>query len=300
MGFRRAAPTILHILSLSAVTAACLMAQDELPGVDLSGLNAAQKATVLKLAHDQGCSCGCSMKVAECREKDPSCTYSKGLASVMADAIKRGQSEADAVKAAASSQFAHPPGESNRLLEDAVAIATQGAPVLGSKDARVTLVEFSDFQCPYCVAAVPQLHALLKAYPTQVKLIFKQFPLDNHSQAAFAATAALAAHRQGRFWQMHDALFAHHNDLSKESVFAIAKNLGLDMTRFELDLKSVAVQQNLQSDIADGERAGVQGTPTLFIDGQRFNGPISLDVLKPVLDTELKQEHKEVKTAQAR
>jgi protein-disulfide isomerase len=300
MDFGRAVRTVFQIFSVSVLTAACLVAQNELPGVDLSGLNAAQKATVLKLTHEQGCSCGCSMKIAECREKDPSCTYSKGLASTIANAIKNGQSETDAVKAAANSQFAHPPGESNRLLEDAVTIATQGAPVLGPKDARVTLVEFSDFQCPYCVAAVPQLQALMKAYPTQIKLIFKQFPLDNHSQAAFAAGAALAAHRQGRFWQMHDALFAHHSDLSKEAVFGIAKNLGLDMARFELDLNSTSVQQNIQSDIADGERAGVQGTPTLFIDGQRFNGPISLDVLKPVLDSAIKQEHKEVKTAQAR
>jgi protein-disulfide isomerase len=137
----------------------------------------------------------------------------------------------------------------------------------------------------------------MKAFPTQVKLIFKQYPLENHSQAAFAAAAALAAHRQGKFWAMHDALFAHHNDLSKESVFAIARNIGLDMTRFETDLDSTPVQQMLQNDIADGDRVGVPGTPTLFVDGQRFNGPLTLDILKPVLENELKQGHGQLKTA---
>jgi protein-disulfide isomerase len=295
-------------LSLQGIAVGLLMvaslmaqapAQEDLPGIDLSGLSAAQKATALKLIRDQGCSCGCAMKIGECRVKDPACTYSKGLATVMIEAITKGGTEADAIQAAAKSQFSHPPGESNRILEDPVTIATQGAPVLGPKDAPITLIEFSDFQCPYCVAAVPQLQAVMKAFPTQVKLIFKQYPLENHSEAAFAAAAALAAHRQGKFWAMHDALFAHHEDLSKESVFAIARNLGLNMTRFETDLDSASVQQSLQNDIADGDRAGVPGTPTLFVDGQRFNGPLTLDTLKPVLENELKQGHGPLDTASA-
>jgi protein-disulfide isomerase len=301
MEFWKPGRLIFQGISASLLIAACLMAQtpahEDLPGIDLSGLSAPQKATALKLIRDQGCSCGCAMKLAECRVKDPACTYSKGLATVMIETIKKGGTEADAIQAAAKSQFSQPPGESNRILENPVTIATQGAPVLGPKDAPITLIEFSDFQCPYCVAAVPQLQAVMKAFPTQVKLIFKQYPLENHSQAAFAAAAALAAHRQGKFWAMHDALFAHHNDLSKESVFAIARNIGLDMTRFETDLDSMPVQQMLQNDIADGDRVGVPGTPTLFVDGQRFNGPLTLDILKPVLENELKQGHGQLKTA---
>jgi protein-disulfide isomerase len=262
--------------------------QDALPGVDFSGLTAVQKAAAVKLVREQGCSCGCSMKVAECRVKDTACTYSRGLAATMIAAIKKGGSEQDAIKAAASSQFAHPPQNSNKLLEDPVAIPVDGAPVLGPANARITLIEFSDFQCPYCVAATPQLQALVKAYPTQVKLIFKEFPLDIHSRAAFAATAALAAHRQGKFWPMHDALFANHDDLSEQNVTALAKSIGLDMQQFERDLHSTAVEQTVQQDIADGDRAGVQGTPTLFIDGQRFNGPLVVKILKPVLDQQLK------------
>ncbi len=294
MTVRSAGNRVWRTMTAAFLATAWLVAQDTSkqdapPGVDFSGLTVAQKAVASKLVREQGCSCGCGMKVAECRMKDPSCTYSRGLASTMIEAIKKGGSEQDAIKAASASQFAHPPQDSsNKVLEDPVKIPVQGAPVLGPANAPITLIEFSDFQCPYCVAATPQLQALVKAYPTQVKLIFKEYPLDIHSQAAFAAAAALAAHRQGKFWAMHDALFANHDDLSDQNVTALAKRIGLDMQQFERDLHSTAVEQTVQQDIADGDRAGVQGTPTLFIDGQRFNGPLVMQILKPLVGEQLK------------
>jgi protein-disulfide isomerase len=262
-------------------------AAESLPGVDLSGLTAAQKETVLKLLREQDCSCGCAMKLAECRIKDPNCYYSRGLASVIVGAIKSGKSEREAVAAAAASQFAHGPDQ--RILSDPIPVPTAGAPVLGPKDAPVTLVEFSDFQCPYCFLATPELRAVMKAYPTQVKLIFKQFPLDIHSQAALAAAAAVSAQRQGKFWEMHDALFASHRDLSRPTILGLASAIGLDVKRFEADLDSAEVRSTVARDMEDGNRIGVMSTPTLFIDGRHFNGPIKLSVLKPLLDEELKR-----------
>lgn len=283
---------IVRTLAIAFLATTWLVAQgtsqqDELPGVDFSGLTAAQKTTATQLLQKQGCSCGCDMKIAECRVKDPACTYSQGLAATMIGALKKGGSEQDAIAAASNSQFAHGPQNTGKLLEDAVSIPVDGAPVRGPKDAQITLVEFSDFQCPYCIAATPQLEAIQKAYPTQVKLIFKQYPLENHSHAAFAAVAALAAQRQGKFWQMHDALFANR-DLSEQNVIALAKKIGLDMTQFQRDVHSPEIEQTMQKDIADGDHAGVEGTPTLFIDGQRFNGPLTASALKPVLDQVLK------------
>jgi protein-disulfide isomerase len=304
MGFRISGSIASKMFLVSALAAGCLAAQtatsSDLPGVDLSGLSAAQKTTAQKILQEQGCSCGCDMKIAECRVKDPACGYSSGLAAAVVDSLKNGGSEQDAIKAAANSKFAHGPSQSTKLLEDPIAIPTEGAPVLGPAAAPVTIVEFSDFQCPYCVAAVPQIQALMKEFPTQVKLVFKQYPLDNHSQAAFAATAALAAQNQGKFWQMHDALFAHHSDLSEPNVLTLAKGLGLDMQRFQTDLKSPAVEQIVKRDVADGDRAGVPGTPTLYIDGQRFNGPVTLEVLRPVIEAELKHSAAQPKTASAR
>lgn len=293
------------IAMLLAASAALLSAQDwmtatALPAVDWNGLTATQKETALKLLRARDCSCGCNMKVAECRVKDPNCYYSRGLASVIVTAIKEGRSESDALAAAAASQFAHGPAQDTRLLGDPVIIPTEGSPFIGPPEAPITLVEFSDFQCPYCVKAVPQLRAVLKAYPTQVKLIFKQFPLDIHSQAAFAATAALAAHQQGKFWAMHDLIFAEHGDLSRPAILALAARLALDTKRFEADLDARATQQAVARDVADGTRAGVHGTPTLFINGRHYNGALIADALKAVLDAELKNGVKDGKAALSR
>jgi protein-disulfide isomerase len=276
-------------LYVSGVALAC--AQDwntleSLPSVDLSGLSPAQKATTLKLLRARDCTCGCAMKVAECRVKDPGCYYSKGLAAVIIASIKAGKSEKEAMADAEASRFAHPP--EHKLLEDPIEIPTAGAPETGPNDAPITLVEFSDFQCPYCTLATPQLQAVLKAYPTQVRLFFKQFPLEMHSQAALAAAAAVAAQKQGKFWQMHDALFASHADLRRPTILALASAVGLDMKRFEADLGSPEIGKAVARDLEDGQNVGVMSTPTIFIDGQHYNGNIRLDVLKPILDAELK------------
>jgi protein-disulfide isomerase len=279
-------------MAAGLLAAGLLFAQDwqnitNLPGIDLGGLSPAQQTTVLKLLRENECTCGCGMKLAECRVKDPNCGYSRGLASAMIDAIKGGKSVADAIAAAKASRFAHGP-QRDKLLEDPVPIVTAGAPVMGPANAPVTLVEFSDFQCPYCVKATPELQAVLKAYPTQVKLIFKEFPLDRHSQAAVAAAAALAAHKQGKFWPLHDALFAQNGRLSHEIIVSLAGNIGLDMTRFNSDFNSAEIKKAVAKDVDDGENAGVDSTPTLFIDGQHYNGSLTMAALKPVLDAKLK------------
>lgn len=218
---------------------------------------------------------------------DPTCSYSNGLAAAIVQAIKQGKSEADAIAAAKASKWAHL--QPDRLLEDPVSIPTSGAPSIGPEKAPITLIEFSDFQCPYCVAAFPEIKGILQAYPTQVRLIFKQFPLDFHAQADLAAAAGIAAQKQGKFWPMHDAMFAHHEDLSRKVILALAKDNGLDVDRFDTDIDSTEVRETVVRDVQDGDAAGVDGTPTIFINGQRYNGPIALTSLRPVLDAELKQ-----------
>ncbi len=281
-----------RLIALALLAGAILFAQQEwqtmtnLPAVDLNGLTPARQASALKALREQACPCGCDMKVAECRVKDPGCTYSKGMSGVLVDSLKAGKSTPEAVKAAVASKYGHIP--QHKLLDDPVLIPVANAPSIGPANARITLVEFSDFQCPYCVKAVGQLKTVMKAYPNDIKLIFKQFPLDSHSQAAGAALAAMAAHRQGKFWEMHDALFAHREDLSRNALPGIAGAAGLDMKRFNADLTSAEIKNLVLRDISDGEKAGVDATPTIFIDGRRYNGSLALDALRPVLDAELK------------
>ena len=285
--FRRAALCAGAMLAAAAsIGAQDWKTVDSLPGVDVSRLSAPQKALALKVLREQDCSCGCNMKLAECRVVDPSCSYSTGMASAVVDAVAHGKNETEAMAAAIASKYGHT--EQPRLLGDPVQIPVAGAPVTGPANAPITIVEFSDFQCPYCAAAIPQIKAVLRGYPTQVKLIFKEFPLEMHSHANMAAVAAVAAQQQGRFWQMHDLLFAHHDDLSRADILACAKEAGLDMQRFERDFASTAVHESVLRDVQDGDHAGVEGTPTLFINGQRYNGAISPDALRPLFESALK------------
>lgn len=282
----------LAIAGLYVFCAALVGAQDwntyeTLPAVDFTGLSPAQKTLALKVMRSYPCSCGCAMKVAECRVKDPNCYYSKGLSKVIVASAREGKNERQILSDVEASRYAHPP--ERKLLEDPIAVPTAGAPEIGPNNAPITLVEFSDFQCPYCGLATPALHAVLKAYPTQVKLYFKQFPLDIHSQAALAAAASVAAQRQGKFWEMHDALFASRRDLSLPTILALASAIGLDMKKFEADLNSPEVHKAVDRDLEEGSDIGVMSTPTLFIDGKHYNGMISLEALKPILDAELKQ-----------
>jgi protein-disulfide isomerase len=272
--------------------AVLLFAQDwqnsqELPSVDFTGLTPAQKTLALRMLRGKGCPCGCDMKMAECRTKDPGCSYSKTLSSIVVSTVKKG-ADGDAVLAALdASPLMHP--KVPKLLEDPVAIPVDGAPVLGPANARVTLVEFSDFQCPYCAEAVLKLNAVLKAYPNDVKLIFKQYPLDIHSQAALAAAAALAAQRQGKFWQLHDAMFADRTHLSRPAIVAMAGKVGLDVKQFQQDWDSAAIKKALAKDQADGDKIGVDATPSIYIDGQKYNGALALDAMRPIIEKEIKR-----------
>ena len=284
----------MRVWLIFGVVATVLLAQDwqtmtTLNGVDFNGLNPAQKTTALKALRSMGCTCGCDMKVAECRVKDPSCSYSKNLADVMMASVISGKGSADAIEAAKASKWGKP--VEHKLLDDPVQIETRGAPTTGPANARITLVEFSDFQCPYCSKASVQIAAILKAYPNDVKLVFKQFPLDNHPQAMISAQASLAAWNQGKFWQLHDLMFANRTKLSPQAIHYWADSLKLDMKKFDADLNSPTVKKQVLKDLEDGEKAGVEGTPTLYIDGQRYNGDLDLAKIKPVLDEQLKKKH---------
>jgi predicted DsbA family dithiol-disulfide isomerase len=284
---RRAAIVFACIFASGALLAQDWKTAASLPGVDFSGLNAKQKATVLKILREQGCSCGCSMKMAQCRVEDPACSYSTGLAATVIQAIKDGKTPDQAIQMSSSSRFGA--NHENRLLEEPVKLSVAGSPVSGPPNAPVTIVEFSDFQCPYCIQAIPELEAMLKVYPKDVKLIFKQFPLEIHSDAYRAATAALAAQKQGKFWEMHYSLFAHHQNLSLDAILAMAKDLQLDTARLQKDMESKEIHEIVAKDLQDGNDAGVEGTPTIFVNGQRYNGRIQLSNLRQVVDAELKK-----------
>jgi protein-disulfide isomerase len=252
--------------------------------MDLSPLTPAQKQAVLKLTREQDCSCLCGMKVAECVNRDPNCSYSKALVAIAIKGVQEGKSLVEISKLMDASPKAHRP----KLLEDPVTIPVNGSPARGPSDARITLVEFSDFECPYCSLAVGEVNTIMSAYPKDVRLIYKQFPLSMHPHAPLAAAASLAANQQGKFWEMHDALFKNFRTLSREHILALAKEIGLDMDKFTTELDSAKYQAVIKKDLEDGDTAGVYGTPSIFVNGKHYNGPLSLESMKPILDAELK------------
>jgi protein-disulfide isomerase len=142
------------------------------------------------------------------------------------------------------------------------------SPARGPEKAAVTLTVFSDFQCPYCSRLVAFIDEVQAKNPNTVRVVFKQFPLRMHNFALPAALASLAAREQGKFWPMHDKLFANFNQLSEEKIRALAKEVGLDLARFDRDRNSQKLRDEVLRDQGLGQQVGVQGTPAVFINGK--------------------------------
>jgi len=165
-------------------------------------------------------------------------------------------------------------------------IDTTGAPFKGPEKAPVVVSVFSDFQCPYCARVGALMEQVMKAYPNEVKVVYKNFPLQSHQMAQPAAFAALAAHRQGKFWEMHDKIFENSSNLSPEKFTELAKGLGLNMEQFAKDSDDPALKQQVQQDFQNGVKADVRGTPTLFVNGRRVTER-GLEGIKAMVDAEL-------------
>jgi protein-disulfide isomerase len=177
-----------------------------------------------------------------------------------------------------------PAEDANKIQE----IPIGNSPVKGNMNAPVAIVEFSDYQCPYCSKLQPTLNDVLKAYPKDVKLVFKNFPLPFHSEARNASKAALAAGEQDKFWQMHDIIFENFNELSSEKFKQFAKKIGLDVNKFTADYNSNKYDFQIQQDINLGTAVGVRGTPTLFVNGQMISNR-SFAGFKEAIDNALKK-----------
>lgn len=177
------------------------------------------------------------------------------------------------------------------LVDFTVQIDIKGAPFLGAADAPVVIVEFSDFECPYCSKVGALFEQILEKNPDKVKIVFKNFPLAFHKNAPAAALAALAAQQQGKFWEYHDRLFENQKHLTPEKFIEIAKELQLDIPRFEQDMNSNELKQKLAQDMQDGRQAGVRGTPTIFINGRRLKKR-SVPDMQRMIDQELSREKK--------
>ncbi len=158
----------------------------------------------------------------------------------------------------------------------------------GPADAPLTLVEYGDYQCPYCGAAYPVVKRLQKKLGKKLRFVFRNFPLTQaHPYALIAAEAAEAAALQGKFWEMHDLLFEQQTFLDPEVIPSWAKKIGLSLEKFRNDIKRGVVEKRIQEDRQTGIRSGVNGTPTFFINGTRYDGSPNYGSLLAALESEL-------------
>lgn len=232
----------------------------EVPGVDLSRMTEHEKGAWSKLMDEQLSPCGDPVSLAKCASESKGCRLCVPAARYLARLVMDGEVP-QTIEENYRDRF--DPKEKQELAID-------DSPVRGAPMAPVTIVEFSDFQCPYCGRAHPVVKDALGKYTGKVKLVFKHYPLSGHPRAMPAAKAAEAARLQDKFWEMQDMLFEHQDRLEDGDLVGYASSLGLDLQKFEEDMASKGVADRIARDRALGAKVGVASTPTLFINGRRF------------------------------
>lgn len=182
------------------------------------------------------------------------------------------------------------PNSAGRIIPDTLTnrLVQEDSAAIGPKDAKVTFVEFGDFQCPSCAALHPTLKEVKEKYANaSVRFVFRHYPLPQHEHAFLASEAAVAAGTQGKFWEFHDMLFENQTNIKKENLQAYAEKLGLDTAVFNQALEDHAHKSIVEADMADGVALGVRGTPTLFINNLEYKGKYTVEDLSTAVDAAL-------------
>lgn len=250
--------------------------EEPIPGVDLSKLDDAKKKRFYQLVDKTLQSpCGKAHSLRTSLTTDAECKRAPFAAKLVVQLLSDEASDSEAQEIYKARYK-----ESQRQT-----FTLDAAPHSGPQDAPVKVVEFFDYGCPSCKMFAPLLKEAVGAFENEAVVFYKQFPLPNHTHSRSAAQAALAAAKQGKFNEMHDLLFSKAPMHQKENVFEYAKSLGLDMTKFEADY--TAAEPQVQADVDEGNRAGVQGTPTTFINGVVYEGPMHPSYIRMWIEEEL-------------
>jgi protein-disulfide isomerase len=173
--------------------------------------------------------------------------------------------------------------EREKYFKDPMKVEVGKSPVKGPTGAKITIFEFSDFQCPFCRKGADTAEQVLKEYPNDVKLVFKNLPLPFHKEAKPAAIAAAAANNQGKFWEFHNELFANQNSLGADFYKATAKKLNLDMAKFEKDIGSEEIATMIDDEAAIAQKLGFQGTPGFVVGGVPLKGAYPVSEFKTII-----------------
>ncbi|HEX6276240.1 MAG TPA: thioredoxin domain-containing protein [Polyangiaceae bacterium] len=239
-----------------------------LKGIDTSALTARERADwsgavseLLSPCSDQ------PVSIEQCVNESRACSACAPAARYLVEQVRRGRTRAQ-VDAAYRARFG---------ADQVKTIDIGDSPSKGAPNAPVVIVEFADFECPACGDKRPLLDKLVEEHAGKLRLVFKNYPLPMHQNAEKAARAGIAAHRQGKFWQLHPLLFDNQTDLSPGSIEKLAQKAGLDLARFRQDRDSEATADAVQRDRKQGEALNIDSTPSLFINGRKFPGSPDFD-----------------------
>jgi protein-disulfide isomerase len=278
LGSMAIAPALAEPAKPAAAATAGPVGADKMSDrVSFEGLSAEQKALAVSIVNENQCDCGCGMKVAECIVKDAKCTRSVDLAKQVIELVKKGKSKDEIVKSVLT-----PP---TKFIE--FALNAGDAPAIGPKSAKVTILHYFDYQCPFCSRIAPTLDQIVKEYGDNVRIVFKMRPLSMHPNAMPAAEAAMAAKAQGKFFEMHKRLFENQSQLTRDNFLKFAKEIGLDVDKFTKDLDSHKYAEMIQKEGKEMDDIGASGTPASFVNGRYVTGAKPFSFFKDMIDEEL-------------
>lgn len=276
-----AVAALLVVLPGHAPAEATSIRWNQIMGADHTRMNDEQRAQATALLQSEFCYFGCSRSIARCLQASNPNRTARRLAGYVVRQVLAGRTDAqirDGIRQRGLS--AHP-------LET-VEIDLSNAQCLGPENAPVTVVEYADFECPFCRVISPILHEIVDDMNGDVRLCFKHFPVRGHEHAIPTGVASIAAARQGRFWQLHDALYARAPRLDEDDILAAARAAGIpDMERWNRDRQDAAILRQIEADKREGIQNGVRGTPTIFVNGKEYLGRKNETELRDRFEEEL-------------
>jgi len=273
------------LLAAALIVSAAAVAGDDaaralegLPGFDFSPLPAAAKKELSAVLTDEFDYCGRPLTLLASLKKGDACKHTRRLVGYAAGEAANGAGANEILVAVSKYNQSFGKPRATFKLDERTC--------LGPKDAKVTLVEFSDFECPFCAAARPLIEELPKTKPN-VRVCWSAFPLQQHPNATLAGQAALFARDNGKFWQMHDALFDAQLSMSEATIKGLVTKLGLDLKAFEKAVAANKYVDELNASKEAGRVAGVDSTPSVYVNGRKFALGLSADTLALTIDDEL-------------
>lgn len=247
--------------------------------MDFSSLPPAAQRELATVFSDEFCFCGCPHTLGACLKQHTGCKHAKKMARMAASFVSQGVGATEAINVL--SQYY------GSFREPRVELKVDPRMCMGDANAPVTIAEFSDFECPYCAKARPELEEFAKKNASKVRFCYMPYPLPMHANAIPAGRAVLWARDQGKFWEMHDALFSNQANLSPAALPGIADKVGLSGAKLTEMLKGDAYKEELNSFKAQGNSANITGTPSIFFNGRRVQLPPEQDLLSQSLEDEL-------------